>query len=159
MPDAPGGKKKWYRHRWPWIVLAILVLLIIIGNLTSNPKNTRASVATTTTAAAKTIAKPKQASPATTRPTPTTTRATVAPTTRATIPPPTRETVPPTTSPPTTAALPPTTVAATECYIDPEGNCYRAGEYCPDTLHGQTVQGEDGPIICENNDGWRWEDT
>jgi len=43
------------------------------------------------------------------------------------------------------------------CYIDPEGNCYRAGEYCPNALHGQTVQGSSGPIVCTNNNGWRWE--
>jgi phosphatidylserine/phosphatidylglycerophosphate/cardiolipin synthase-like enzyme len=46
------------------------------------------------------------------------------------------------------------------CYIDPEGNCYRAGEYCPDRLRGQTVQGQDGPITCENQDGdWYWESS
>jgi hypothetical protein len=43
------------------------------------------------------------------------------------------------------------------CYRDPEGNCYRAGEFCPSSLRGKTVEGEDGPIICEENDGLRWE--
>jgi hypothetical protein len=81
-------------------------------------------------------------------------------TTTTTLPPPpptTTTTTRPPPPPPTTTTPPPTTPATTGCYIDPEGNCYRAGEYCPDSLHGQTVQGEDGPITCEDNDGWRWE--
>jgi hypothetical protein len=89
----------------------------------------------------------------------TTTTSTVPPTTTTTKPPPTTTTRPP---PPTTTstaphAPPATTPPTTGCYIDPEGNCYRAGEYCPGSLHGQTVQGENGPIICEDNNGWRWE--
>ncbi len=72
---------------------------------------------------------------------------------------------PPTTLAPTTTRPPPpvptitTATAAPGCYIDPEGNCYRAGEYCPDSLQGQTVQGASGPLTCEDNDGWRWEST
>jgi phosphatidylserine/phosphatidylglycerophosphate/cardiolipin synthase-like enzyme len=56
---------------------------------------------------------------------------------------------PPTPAPGTTAA---------GCYVDPEGNCYRASEYCPTTLRGRTVMGEDGPIICSDGVGstWRW---
>jgi hypothetical protein len=85
----------------------------------------------------------------TTRPTTTT-----APRVATTLPPP-----PTTTAPPPTTTTPPpaTTPPATGCYIDPEGNCYRAGEYCPDAMHGQTIQGESGPLICTDNDGWRWE--
>lgn len=52
---------------------------------------------------------------------------------------------------------PVTATPSSGCYVDPEGNCYRAGEFCPDALHGQTVRGESGLIICEDNDGWRWE--
>ena len=48
--------------------------------------------------------------------------------------------------------------AAATCYIDPEGNC-SAGEYCPTSLYGKTVQGSSGPIICEDNNGWRWENA
>lgn len=72
---------------------------------------------------------------------------------------------PPTTAAPTTRPPPPPTTTTTSppattapgCYIDPEGNCYRAGEYCPDAMHGQTIQGESGPLVCTDNDGWRWE--
>jgi hypothetical protein len=24
-------------------------------------------------------------------------------------------------------------------------------------LHGQTIQGANGPLTCADNDGWRWE--
>jgi cardiolipin synthase len=69
----------------------------------------------------------------------------------------------PAASPPppvATTAPPPSTSGSTAgCYIDPEGNCYRAGEYCPDRLHGSTVQGEDGPITCEDANGWYWESS
>ena len=82
--------------------------------------------------------------------TPTTVQ-TLAPTSAPTTPP---ATAAPATAPPTVATGPPAS-----CYIDPEGNCYRAGEYCPNAKHGQTVQGESGPITCEDNNGWRWENS
>jgi hypothetical protein len=38
------------------------------------------------------------------------------------------------------------------------GNCYEPGEYCPAADHGMTgVAGNGESIICENNNGWRWE--
>jgi len=45
------------------------------------------------------------------------------------------------------------------CYpLDSEGNCYEPGEYCPDADHGLTgIAGDGEAIICEDNDGWRWE--
>jgi len=47
------------------------------------------------------------------------------------------------------------------CFLDPQGNCYRAGEFCPVSLHGATVQGQAGPITCVlDNDGiWRWSEN
>jgi hypothetical protein len=65
----------------------------------------------------------------------------------------TTETKPPQPPPPS----PPPPPTSSSCYIDPEGNCYRAGEFCPKALRGQTVQGETGPITCVDNNGWRWE--
>jgi hypothetical protein len=47
--------------------------------------------------------------------------------------------------------------AVTRCDTDPQGNCYRAGKDCPDSLHRQTVRGEEGFIICLDDKGWRWE--
>jgi hypothetical protein len=63
----------------------------------------------------------------------------------------------PTRAPTQAPTRAPTAAPVAHCYIDPEGNCYRAGEFCPKSLHGQTVQGENGPIKCEDNNGWRWE--
>lgn len=54
-------------------------------------------------------------------------------------------------------APPPTT--ASSCYpLSNEGTCYEPGEYCRDDDHGVTgVAGDGEKIICEYNDGWRWE--
>jgi hypothetical protein len=42
--------------------------------------------------------------------------------------------------------------------LDSEGNCYEPGEYCPDADHGLSgIAGDGEAIICEDNDGWRWE--
>ncbi len=45
------------------------------------------------------------------------------------------------------------------CYpLDSEGNCYMPGEYCPNADHGmQGVAGNGEAIVCEDNNGWRWE--
>lgn len=56
----------------------------------------------------------------------------------------------PTTSPPPTP---------TGCYpIASTGNCYEPGEFCPVADYGMTgVAGNGESIICEDNNGWRWE--
>jgi hypothetical protein len=45
------------------------------------------------------------------------------------------------------------------CYpLSDEGTCYEPGEFCRDSDHGATGLAGDGEkIICEDNDGWRWE--
>jgi len=129
------GSRPWYRMR-RWWILGVLVVLIVFGVVGSTTKTTAAKVP----APASTSA-------------PTTTRALTA---TATAPRPTTTTAPRQATT-TTAAPPATTTTTTGCYVDPEGNCYRAGEFCPNSLHGQTVQGDNGPIVCTNNDGWRWE--
>ena len=60
---------------------------------------------------------------------------------------------------PSPAPAPPTTAAPAGCYPTTSGgNCYRAGELCPDADHGQSgVAGNGEAITCEDNDGWRWE--
>jgi hypothetical protein len=67
----------------------------------------------------------------------------------------------PATAPPAPVTQAPTqapvVAPAAHCFIDPEGNCYRAGEFCPKSLRGRTVQGQNGPITCRYNNGWRWE--
>jgi hypothetical protein len=51
----------------------------------------------------------------------------------------------------------PTTAAS--CYpLSDEGTCYEPGEYCRDDDHGMSgVAGDGKSIVCEDNDGWRWE--
>ncbi len=64
--------------------------------------------------------------------------------------------VPPTPAPaPATSAAP----APAGCYPKASsGNCYEPGEYCPYADAGQTgVAGDGEKIICENNNGLRWE--
>ena len=39
-----------------------------------------------------------------------------------------------------------------------EGTCYEPGEFCRDSDHGTSgVAGDGEKIICEDNNGWRWE--
>jgi hypothetical protein len=57
----------------------------------------------------------------------------------------------PTTSP---AAPPPAS-----CYPTTDsGHCYEPGEYCRNSDHGASgVAGDGEKILCEDNNGWRWE--
>ena len=63
----------------------------------------------------------------------------------------------PAPSPTSVPAPPPTTAAS--CYpLSDEGSCYEPGEFCRDSDHGMTgVAGDGEKIICEDNDGWRWD--
>ena len=47
----------------------------------------------------------------------------------------------------------------TACYPKTNsGKCYEPDEYCRDTDHGMSgVAGDGEAIVCENDDGWRWE--
>jgi len=57
-------------------------------------------------------------------------------------------------APPTPAAA-----APTGCHpLSDEGTCYEPGEFCRDSDAGmQGVAGDGQAIICENDDGLRWE--
>jgi hypothetical protein len=63
----------------------------------------------------------------------------------------------PTTPPPPTPPAAPQPAAS--CYpISDEDTCYEPGEFCRDDDHGMTGLAGDGEtIVCEDNDGWRWE--
>lgn len=149
------GSRPWYRMK-RWWILGVLVVLIALGVIGSNTKTTAAKVPAQVATSAPTTTRALKATTTAPRPTITTTES--RPTTTTTAPPrPTTTTTAPRPVTSTTAAPPATPTATTVCYTDPEGNCYRAGEFCPDSLHGQTVQGESGPILCTNNNGWRWE--
>jgi hypothetical protein len=66
---------------------------------------------------------------------------------------------------PTTTTTTPTTTPTTPtptpigCYpLTSTGKCYEPGEYCSNADHGMSgVAGDGEAIICENNNGWRWE--
>lgn len=73
-------------------------------------------------------------------------------------PTPSRSSPTPTPSPTRNSAAPsPSSPAG--CYPRTSaGNCYEPGEYCPDADHGMHgVAGDGEAIVCENNNGWRWE--
>jgi hypothetical protein len=58
-------------------------------------------------------------------------------------------------------AGPPTTTAAAPATCHPltnSGHCYEPGEFCRNSDHGVTgVAGNGETILCEDNNGWRWE--
>jgi hypothetical protein len=56
-----------------------------------------------------------------------------------------------------TVSVPPPSKPA--CYpLSNEGTCYEPGEYCRDDDHGaHGIAGNGEAIVCEDNDGWRWE--
>jgi hypothetical protein len=60
---------------------------------------------------------------------------------------------------PAAAPAPTASTAPAGCYpLSDEGTCYEPGEYCRDDDHGMSgVAGDGEAIICEDNDGWRWE--
>jgi hypothetical protein len=63
---------------------------------------------------------------------------------------------------PSTAPAPARSSAApppASCYPKTaSGHCYEPGEFCRTTDHGSRGTAGDGkPIICEDNNGWRWE--
>ena len=72
-------------------------------------------------------------------------------------PPPASPPAPRQTPPPASAPPPPATQAS--CHpVSNEGTCYEPGEYCRKSDHGvQGVAGDGEAIVCEDNNGWRWE--
>jgi phosphatidylserine/phosphatidylglycerophosphate/cardiolipin synthase-like enzyme len=69
-------------------------------------------------------------------------------------------TPPPTpTTKPKPKPKPPPPPPPTGCHPKTDsGNCYEAGEYCRTSDHGISgVAGDGEPIVCEDNNGWRWE--
>lgn len=64
---------------------------------------------------------------------------------------------------PSTAPAPPPSPSAApppaSCYPKTNsGNCYEPGEFCRTSDHGMTgIAGNGERIVCEDNNGWRWE--
>ncbi|HTS96698.1 MAG TPA: hypothetical protein VMI33_08750 [Streptosporangiaceae bacterium] len=65
----------------------------------------------------------------------------------------------PATQPATTSPAPKPPPPAAACYpLTDSGKCYEPGEFCRDSDHGASGMAGDGEkIVCEDNDGWRWE--
>jgi hypothetical protein len=61
--------------------------------------------------------------------------------------------------PPAPAPPPPSAAPPSGCYPKTNsGNCYEPGEFCRTTDHGMSgIAGDGEAIICEDNNGWRWE--
>ena len=75
-------------------------------------------------------------------------------------PPATQPAAPPATqpgAPPSSTPAAPATAAS--CHpLTNGGNCYEPGEYCRNADHGMSgIAGDGEAIICEDNNGWRWE--
>jgi hypothetical protein len=180
LPVAHEGRGPWRRFRSLPMVLQMvcwavagLMLLGAIGAATGGSKKPTktigASLPTAGTSAAK--AAPPTAVPTSAATTTSTTvaRTTVVPTTVA----------PTTTQPPTTPPTPlPTAAPATQapivtppsiappagtvsCHpLTNGGKCYEPGEHCRNADHGvHGVAGNGDAIICEYNNGWRWDPT
>ena len=81
--------------------------------------------------------------------------ATAAPRSVAAAPP----TQPATQAPPPAPANPPAAAPAATCHpLTNGGNCYEPGEYCRNADHGaRGVAGNGEAIVCNDNNGWRWE--
>lgn len=59
-------------------------------------------------------------------------------------------------SPPSSPVAAPTTASCSP--LTNGGRCYEPGEFCRNDDHGTTgIAGNGEKIICEDNDGWRWE--
>ena len=71
----------------------------------------------------------------------------------------TASSVPTTAPPPQTTAPAAAPSAPSGCYpLTNGGNCYEPGEFCRKSDHDASgVAGDGKRIICEDNDGWRWE--
>ena len=65
----------------------------------------------------------------------------------------------PRSAPAAANSTPKPTPIPTACYPKTtSGNCYAPGEACRETDHGMSgLAGNGEAIVCENNDGWRWE--
>jgi hypothetical protein len=65
----------------------------------------------------------------------------------------------PSPAPPPAPTPPASPLPATSCYpTTSSGNCYKPGEFCPAADQGMRgVAGDGEAIVCEDNNGLRWE--
>jgi hypothetical protein len=167
QPYSQHPRPLWPRRHKVLTVLGGLAALIIIGAIASaaGGGNARQAgnaspvvAATLTHTATPSPAPTHHAAKKNTRPqeTPVTAQATTPP------PAATAPTVAPShPAAPAPAAAPSHPAAATSAGCHPlsdEDTCYKPGEYCRNANHGESgIAGDGKAIICEDNDGWRWE--
>ena len=163
MPPQPPRRKSWPdRHKVLTGFLAFCGLVFIIGIAaaasSSSSSSTPVSPTSRPSAGAGLVATASPTARKTTTAAQTTTaaRSTSAQATAS------AQTAAPSTPIRTTPAAAPVTPASTApagCHpLTNAGNCYEPGEYCRTSDHGTSgVAGDGEAIICENNDGWRWE--
>ena len=166
-----GHESEEQNTRWSGGTLAGLLIIGGIANAvgpgTPAPKPKPAVVSTTQTPkpAISTPSPTHSVAPAavgSTSPSPSTSPTpTLTPTlalTHSAAPPPAPPPAPP-APPALPATTPPAAPAPASCYpTTSSGHCYEPGEYCRKSDHGASgVAGDGKKIICEDNDGWRWE--
>jgi hypothetical protein len=162
-PRGPAPWNLWVRRHKVLTVLggiALLLLLISVAAQAGTTKGTPSPGARSTAArsATRSAAQPSPTTAAPSSavqttapaPVPATSAAVSVPATAAAAAP------PPPPRPATTAPPPPPKVG---CHpLSNSGTCYEPGEFCRKSDHGASgVAGDGKSIICENNDGWRWE--
>jgi hypothetical protein len=143
-------------------VIALIIIGIVNGGGKSAPTGNISPIASTS-ALASAVASPTATATSTPTQSVVATKVKARPKPHKTAAPPTpaptksKKAAPPPPPPTTTPAAAPSTPAG--CYpLTNGGNCYRPGEYCRNSDHGASgVAGDGEHIICEDNDGWRWE--
>jgi hypothetical protein len=124
-----------------------------------SPVNTRIIAAEAVMVAAVMLAAGcGSAATSTPTPTPSPTHSVMSPAASSTSPSPSHSAAPPPT-PPTLLATSPVAAPPASCYpTTSSGHCYEPGEYCRTSDHGASgVAGDGTKIICQYNNGWRWE--
>jgi hypothetical protein len=158
QPQQPNQPRGWQFRTRHAVITSRIVLLALAAVLAAGCGSaaTPPPVPTPSIVPAATSSSPAPAPSPTPSPTPA-----VAPA----APPPAPATQPATASP---AAPPPPAPATTSPAAPPpaasctplsnEGTCYEPGEFCRKDDHGASgVAGDGKQIVCEDNDGWRWE--
>ena len=149
----PAKPRLPHQTRSFWVGLGVIAVVLVgfgtcmaaVANSPGAQRGAKAASMTSTPTAVSAPTVSPSVSPAST-PTPT-----AAPTA---VPPPSSA---PTAVPPVAVAPPPT--AAPACYpLSNSGTCYEPGEFCRTSDHGRTGRAGNGEaIVCEYNNGWRWE--
>ena len=142
------------------VAVAGFALLAIIGIATGGGKTTptsNTSPIASSSALASAVASPTVTATSAPAPAATATRVKAKP--RRTPAPTTSKAVAAPPPPPTTTAPAAASTTSSGCYpLTNGGNCYEPGEYCRKSDHGASGMAGDGErIVCEDNNGWRWE--